>query len=323
MELIKNVKILNFSRIASYVLPFSAILLVACFSLLFLKGFVLGIDFAGGSVVQIKYDGDAPITQVRDILSKEVKYKGVQVSEFGAKDEIVVRFPSSDSSIGADMSGEISSLLKDTGRFEIRRVDIVGPKVGSELRNKGILSLSLALLAILIYVSFRYEWRFAVASIVALFHDVVITATSVIVFNIDLNLEVVAALLTIIGYSINDTIIIFDRIREQMGTGKKSKIEDVINEAVSKTLSRTFLTSVTVFFVVMTLYIFGGDIIVGFSLPMVVGIIVGTSSSIFIAPKIAILLGFNLQKWYEKEAQKAKKKEEKKRLRDLYEKGRV
>lgn len=202
-------------------------------------------------------------------------------------------------------------------------MDIVGPKVGNELKEKGTLALILALVSIMVYVSYRYEWRFALTSILALIHDVVITAGAVVLFKIDLNLEVVAALLTLIGYSINDTIIIFDRIRETINLRVNHNLESVINEAISATLSRTILTSLTVFFVVLTLYLFGGEIIKGFSLPMLVGSIVGSYSSIFVASKLVVLLKFDLKKYHQMLAEKNKRALEKKKLREMYERGRI
>ena len=217
----------------------------------------------------------------------------------------------------------LESTLAPSGSFEIRKLDSVGAKVGAELKEKGIVSLLLAFVAMMVYVSFRYEWRFALAGILALMHDVIITAASIVVFAIDVNLEVIAALLTLIGYSINDTIIIFDRIREKMLNDKTNDIALVINEAISHTLSRTLLTSLTVFFVVLTLYVFGGSIIVGFSLPMLVGVIVGTYSSMFLAPKLAVLLGFNIEKYHAKELEKQRRAKERAKIRQQYEGGRV
>ena len=160
---------------------------------------------------------------------------------------------------------------------------MVGPKVGNALQKKGLTALVLALIVILVYVSFRFEWRFAIASILALIHDISIALGSIILFDVDVNLDILAAILTLLGYSLNDTIIVFDRIREGIQKLKENKLNLVINESISKTLSRTILTSLTTFFVVLTLFLFGGEIIKGFSFTLLVGIIVGTYSSIFIA----------------------------------------
>lgn len=321
MEILRKVKVIDFVSYSKYGLIISIFLTIGAFALFFTKGFSLGIDFAGGSSVQIKYQKEAPLSDIRSILDRSDGFKGSQVSEYGSKEEVLIKIPYSDASINKELSDILKDKLSATGSFEIRKIDMVGPKVGDELKKKGFFSLLLATLAMMAYVSFRYEWRFALASIIALVHDVIITAASIIVFNIDLNLEVIAALLTLIGYSINDTIIIFDRIREKMLIDRTNNIVEVINEAISNTLTRTLLTSLTVFFVVLTLYLFGGENIVGFSLPMLVGVIFGTYSSMFVAPKLAVIFGFNIQEYHQKEIKKQKKAQEKERLRKMYENG--
>lgn len=323
MEWIKNNTIFNFVKYNRYSFFFSLLLILASLGLIFGKGFSYGVDFAGGTLVQIKYNSPAPLSQIRSLLEGDSSFRGSQVSEFGSKEEILIKIPYSPSLTATKLNDEIKNLLQTSGEFEIRRVDLVGPKVGAELKEKGITALILALIAILIYVSYRYEWKFALAAVIALFHDVLISSACVILFHIDLNLEVIAALLTIIGYSINDTIIIFDRIREQIIAGKARSLDEVINEALSSTLSRTSLTSLTVLFVVLTLYIFGGEIIVGFSLPMLVGVIVGTYSSMFLAPRLIELLGFNLASYRQKLLDKQKKEKERERMREMYQNGQV
>ncbi|AQQ59699.1 MAG: protein translocase subunit SecF [Helicobacter sp.] len=324
MEIFKQQKIFDFVRWSKYGLIASILLTLASFYLFFGVGFNLGIDFAGGSTAQIQYtQQNAPMAEIRKLLATDERFKNAQVSRFGADNEIIIKIPFNENLKANEIDTTLHTLLESSGEFSIRKLDTVGPKVGDELRKSAILSLVLATIAMMAYVSFRYEWRFALASIIALVHDIVITAASVIIFKIDLNLEVIAALLTLLGYSINDTIIIFDRIREKMLEGKKMNANEVINEAVSSTLTRTTLTSLTMFFVVLTLYLFGGQIIVGFSLPLLVGVVFGTYSSMFVAPKLAILLNFSVEAYYAKEVQKAKKQEEKKRMRQLYEGGRV
>ena len=323
MEVFKKVKVYDFVKYSSYGLVVSIVLIIASFVLLGVKGFNLGIDFAGGSVVQLQYSKDAPLAEIRELLAKDERFKNSQVSEFGSKQEVLLKIPYIPTGVNEDIAQDIITLLKSSGDFELRRLDSVGPKVGDELKQNGIIALTLALVAMMIYISFRYEWRFSLAGVLALIHDVVIVSGVVILVGVDFNLDVLAALLTLIGYSINDTIIIFDRIREQMLIKCQKDMRYVINEAVSRTLSRTLLTSLTVFFVVLTLYLFGGEIIVGFSLPMLVGVIVATCSSIFVAPRLAIMFGFSLEEYYQKEAKKLKRKEEKKRLREMYEKGRL
>lgn len=301
----------------------SIVVVLLSLGLIFVKGFNYGIDFAGGTLIQVKYEGNAPLQQVRDTLDKESKYKGASVTYFGSDDEIVIRTKSSSKVVGEDVGDEIRTLLKDTGKFEVRRVDMVGPKIGDELKEKGLMAMLLAIIGILIYISFRFEWRFALASVVALIHDVTIAMGAIVLFGIEVNLDILAALLTIMGYSLNDTIIVFDRIREGIRTIKNPDLGAIIDESVTRTLSRTTLTSLTTFFVVFTLYLFGGEIIKGFSFTLLVGIIVGTYSSIFVASPVLMWLGFNVKSFRAKEAEKQKREKEKEKMRAMYEQGTV
>ena len=321
MEFFKSEKNYNFMGKSKLFLSFSVILVTLSYILLFTKGLNFGVDFAGGTIVQVKYDKPAPIKLVRDELKKQVIFEKANVTEFGSSDEIIIKFPLTMKSVGDDVGDLVRDALKNTGNFEVRRVDMVGPKVGGELREKGLMALGLSLIAILIYVTFRFEFRFAIASILALVHDVSIAIGMIIIFDIDVNLDILAAILTILGYSLNDTIIVFDRIREQVKETRVANLSELINEAVSKTLSRTTLTSVTTLFVVLTLFLFGGEIIHGFSFVMLVGIVVGTYSSIFIASTFLVLLKFSLKGYREKEAQKEKRKVEKEKMRAMYEGG--
>jgi len=297
-----------------------AVLLISI-GLIVTKGFNYGIDFAGGTLVQVKYEGKAPIDKVRKAIIVDKDYESASVTYFGSPDEIVIRTKMSSKALGEDLSDKMTQLLKGTGKFEVRRVDMVGAKVGSELREKGLMSMFLAILGILIYVSFRFEWRFAVASVMALVHDVTIAMGAVVLFGIEVNLDTLAALLTILGYSLNDTIIVFDRIREGIRTIRKPDLASIIDESVTQTLSRTTLTSLTTFFVVLTLFLFGGEIIRGFSFTLLVGIIVGTYSSIFVASPVLMWLGFDVSSFREKEAEKVKREKEKEKMRAMYEQG--
>jgi len=301
----------------------SIVLLMISFGLIMTKGFNYGIDFAGGTLVQVQYEGNAPIKKIRESIAKDKNYESATVTFFGTEDEVVIRTKTSSQALGEDISDTMHTLLLDTGKFEIRRVDMVGAKVGSELREKGLMSLLLAIIGILIYVSFRFEWRFAVASVLALIHDVTIAMGAVVLFNIEVNLDTLAALLTILGYSLNDTIIVFDRIREGIRTIKNPDLGDIIDESVTRTLSRTTLTSLTTFFVVFTLWMFGGEIIHGFGFTLLVGIIVGTYSSIFVASPILMWLKFSVSNFREKEAAKLKRDKEKEKMRAMYENGTI
>lgn len=321
MELFKEDKVYNFLGkgkiffIASFVLFFAAIGLIA------MKGFSFGIDFTGGTVVQVKYQGPAPIDKVREALKKDELFKHAAVSEFGSPEEIVIKTAASTDGLSKDIGDVTREILKGTGEFEIRRVDMVGPKVGDELRVKGLTAFLLTLGAIMAMVTFRYEWRFALAAIIAIVHDIVITFGFVSYFEIDFNIESVAALLMILGYSIHDTIIVYDRIREHIQESKNSDFVMIVNEAVSRTQSRTTLTSLTVFFVVLTLFLFGGDIMLGFSFPMLVGVIIGTYSSIFVAAQLVVWTGFSVARYREKMAEKQKMQVEKEKMRAQFEQG--
>jgi preprotein translocase subunit SecF len=299
----------------------SITLLILSLGLIIGKGFNYGIDFAGGTLIQVQYEGEAPIEKVREAIDSDTSYEGATVTFFGSEDEVVIRTKTSSKALGVDVGDQIRALLQGTGDFEVRRVDMVGAKVGSELREKGLMAMVLAIIGILIYVSFRFEWRFAVASVMALMHDVTIAMGMIVLFNVEVNLDILAALLTILGYSLNDTIIVFDRIREGIRTIKDPDLGGIIDESVTRTLSRTTLTSLTTFFVVLTLYLFGGEIINGFSFTLLVGVIVGTYSSIFVASPILMWLGFSVSGFREKEAEKLKREKEKEKMRAMYENG--
>ncbi len=321
MEVFKYKKPLSLMSKSKRFGVLSLALVIISLGLIFTKGFNYGLDFAGGTLVQVHYEKKAPIEAVRKAIAQDKNYESASVTYFGNDNEIIIRTKNSSKALGKDMGDTMRELLKGTGNFEIRRVDMVGAKVGSELREKGLMSLFLAILGILIYVSFRFEWRFAVASVMALVHDVTIAMGAVVLFGIEVNLDTLAALLTILGYSLNDTIIVFDRIREGIRDIKDPDLAGIIDESVTQTLSRTTLTSLTTFFVVLTLFVFGGEIIRGFSFTLLVGVVVGTYSSIFVASPILMWLGFSVSDFREKEAAKLKREKEKEKMRAMYENG--
>jgi preprotein translocase subunit SecF len=321
MEIFESNKTYNFMDRRLPFLAFSSLLVIASFILLFTKGLNLGIDFSGGTLVQVQYTKIAPIQDIRNILSQDIRFEKATVTEFGSDDEIIIKIPSTTTKLGKDIGDDLRMILEKTGDYKIRRVDMVGPKVGNALKEKGISALFFAFLVILIYVSFRFEWRFAVASILALIHDISIALGAIVLFRVDVNLDILAAILTILGYSLNDTIIVFDRIREGVTTSKENELNVIVNESVSNTLSRTTLTSLTTFFVVLTLYVFGGEIINGFSFTLLVGIVVGTYSSIFIAASFLVQLNFSISKYRANEALKEKRSKDKDKLRAQFEQG--
>ncbi|MDL0110286.1 protein translocase subunit SecF [Campylobacter felis] len=323
MQFFSEKKIYDFMKMRFAAISLSFILFFGSIYLLFERGLQFGIDFSGGTLVQLRYENAAPIPQIREILSQSNQFQNLSVTEFGSAEEITIRFLGSNENLGDDMGAYISSLLKNTGKFELRRVDVVGPKVGDELRNKGLMAIAISLIAILIYIAFRFEWRFAIAAIISEIHDVVITLGAICLFKIDVNLDTLAAILTVLGYSLNDTIIIFDRIRDGIKTSKKNELAPIINESVSATLSRTILTSGLTIATVVILYFFGGSMIEGFSLALLVGLVAGTFSSVFVASPTLMWFKFSVEHFKMKELEKLKRKQEKEKNRAMYEKGTI
>jgi len=321
MEFFKYKHPFDFMGKSKIAMGISIALILISYLLLATKGLNYGIDFAGGTIVQVKYTQEAPIDKMREKLKTNKLFDGASITEFGSPDEVVIRMKTTTGNVTQDIGDVTREALQGTGNFTIRRVDIVGPKVGSELKEKGLMALLLSVCAILIYVAFRFEWRFAVASIAALIHDVSIAMGAVSLFQIDVNLDVLAAILTLLGYSLNDTIIVFDRIREGIVKSKNVDLAEIINESITRTLARTTLTSLTTFFVVFTLFMFGGEIIHAFAFTLLVGIVVGTYSSIFVASPILMFFGFDVKKYHAKLAEKAKREAEKERMRAQFESG--
>jgi preprotein translocase subunit SecF len=327
MELFNNKKTYDFMGKNKIIFSISAVVMAFCVYFMLSHGFKLGVDFAGGTVVQLKYDSKPDTEKIREML-KTSDFKGAEIQEFGKANEILVRFQTTNQSVTKDTGDAISKLLASTGKFEVRRVEIIGPKVGDELRQKGIMAMLISSLGILLYLAFRFEWRFGLAALLGVIHDVAITAGAVAFFGVDFDLTVLAALLTLMGHSINDTIIIFDRIREHVKDAKadingKYNFAQIINEAISRTLSRTVLTVLTLFFVILTLYLFGGEIINGFAFTMLIGAIIGAYSSIFIASPFLIWFGYSVQRAKEKDAERLKAQIEKDRMRADFEKGTI
>ena len=321
MEFFRYKSAIDFMGKSKIAIAISITLMLLSYTILLTKGFNYGIDFAGGTIVQVKYDKPAPIQEMREKLKTNKMFQDASITKFGSADEVVIRMKSSSKNVAEGIGDITRKALQGTGNFKIRRVDIVGPTVGNELREKGLMSMFLAIAGILIYVAFRFEWRFAVASVFALIHDVSIASGLVALFGIDVNLDVLAALLTLLGYSLNDTIIVFDRIREGILKSKQMSLKDTINDSITRTLSRTTLTSLTTFLVIFTLFLFGGEIIHPFAFTMLVGIVVGTYSSIFVASPILLWFGFDIKKYHEKLAEKAKREAEKNRMREQFESG--
>ncbi|AQW86845.1 protein-export membrane protein SecF [Campylobacter pinnipediorum subsp. caledonicus] len=324
MQIFTKAKVYDFMKFKIPSTILSAILFFGSVFLLTTKGLNYGIDFAGGTLIQLKYDKEVSLDKVREALAVNETLRNASVTKFGnEKDthEIIVRFLGSSSDVGSDAGDTVKQLLKDTGNVEVRRVDMVGPKVGGELRSKALMAIFISFGAVLIYIALRFEWRFAIAAIISEIHDIIITMGAISLFAIDVNLDTLAAILTVLGYSLNDTIIIFDRIREGITTSKRDDIAGIINESVSSTLSRTILTSSSTFIVVFVLYNFGGDMISGFSFVLMVGVLVGTLSSVYIASAFLIWLKFSVEQYRNRLNEKLKQKRERERERAKFEKG--
>lgn len=279
----------DFMAIRKHAYFFSALLfLVGIVGLLIHGGFNLGIDFEGGLLIEYGFNEVIPIDEVRDAVAN-LGYEGAEIQDIaGNPRDLMIRVPVEGDRAAGEASPSariLAELQKDRPNLEgdLRLEESVGPKIGHELRKKATLAVLIALLGILIYIAIRFEVKFALAAVLALFHDVIVTLAVFAVLQREITLPVIAALLTIGGYSVNDTIVVFDRIREQLKIRRKESLEDVINLSINQTLSRTIITSLTTLFAVLALFILGGQVIHDFSLAMLVGIIIGTYSSIFVA----------------------------------------
>lgn len=275
---------------------FSVSLLVISVASLAVNGLNLGIDFTGGYLIEAGYETDVDLNTVRATLDDH-KLKDAQVQYFGTSKDILVRIPQREEGFSASLSDEILSILKSTSSSKVtmRRVETVGPQIGDELRDQGGLALITALIGILIYVSFRFQFKSAVGAIVALIHDVIITVGCFSILQLDFDLSVLAALLAVIGYSLNDTVVVLDRIRETFRNIRKKTALEVLNISINQTLSRTLVTSLTTLLVLFSLFFLGGEVIQGFAIALIIGIFIGTYSSIYVASSILVTMGVNKQ----------------------------
>jgi preprotein translocase subunit SecF len=290
MEIIKTDTHFNFVRMMKPAVILSlAVIVIGIASLIWHGGPNYGIDFAGGTLIQIKFQNEIHTDKIRAAF-KSIGFEGSIIQNYGPK-EFIVRTPDT----GIDVKGltsrvdEALSATFGKGVYEVRRIEMVGPKVGKDLTRKAILAIIFSWIGILIYVGVRFEFRYALGGIIALVHDVLVTVTFLSVFDKEFDLNIVAALLTIIGYSINDTIVIFDRIRENARKNIRQSLNEVINASVNQTLSRTILTSLTVFIVLVVLFLFGGAVIHDFTFALLVGTVAGVYSTVFIASPIVLL----------------------------------
>lgn len=285
----KQNKIINFMGLGKIAFAISALLLLISLGSLATKGLQFGLDFTGGSLVEVGYEQDADLGKIRQLMS-EAGYQDVTVQNFGAATDVLIRMGEThDPKLGDAVLAALQA--GETQKLELRRNEYVGAQVGEELREQGGLGMLMALFMIMLYIAFRFQFKFSVGSVLALAHDVIITLGFFSVMGIEFDLTVLAAVLAVIGYSLNDTIVVFDRIRENFRLLRKEDAVEVINISLTQTLSRTLMTSFTTLLVVLALAIFGGETIHGFALALLVGIGVGTYSSIYVAANVMLLMG--------------------------------
>ena len=291
-----NIKFINYFKIFNLL---SALLILFSIISIIYKGLNFGIDFKGGTLIELRVESNE--IRINDIRSSFLKMNlgDVSVKKFGEENDYLVKFENTEQK--SKIENIKNELLSDLGNnFSFRRVENVGPKVSKELLRSGLIAICLSLSAMLFYIWIRFEWQFSLGAIIALIHDVIITMGFFSVLEFEINLSIVAALLTIVGYSMNDTVVIFDRVRENLRKYSSKDINEVSNLSINETLSRTIITSSTTLFALLSIFFFGGEILNGFSFAMILGVIFGTYSSIFIANPILIFLKVNQDSFLKK-----------------------
>lgn len=293
MQMFNKEPTFNFMGGRKLAMVFSGILLLIAITSIVMRGFNFGIDFTGGTLIEVGYPQGVELDGIRLALEKD-GYDGAVVQHFGSASEVLIRIAPREGVTSAELSDNVlNTLTIHNSAVEMRRVEYVGPQVGDELTNDGGLAMIYALIGILIYVALRFEYRFAIGSVAALVHDVIITLGVFSILQLDFDLTVLAAILAVIGYSLNDTIVVFDRIRENFRKLRKGTPVEVVNASLNQTLSRTLMTSITTMLVLLALFVFGGELIHAFATALIVGVFVGTYSSIYVASASALALGIN------------------------------
>ncbi len=283
-------KMIDFVGVRNIAVIFSALLIIASIGAIIFKGLNFGIDFTGGTVIEVGYPEATDVDKIRAALAKGNFEATVQ--HFGTAKDVLIRLTPQEGEDKAKVGDKVFAILKQANpKVELRRVEFVGPQIGDELRDQGGTAMLLALAGILIYVTLRFEFRFSVGAIIALIHDVIITVGFFAITGIEFDLTILAAILAIIGYSLNDTIVVFDRVRENYLKLRKASSEESVNFSINQTLSRTIVTSLTTLLVLIALFIFGGEVIHGFSLAMIIGVVIGTYSSIYVASSSLLMMG--------------------------------
>ncbi len=292
MHILKSNLNIDFNK---YRLPasiFSAILLIASAISIGINGLVLGLDFTGGTLIEVRFEEDANRDQIQAQLEKAGFEKTI-VQYFGTSKDITIRLAPQAGKNNAEIGDAVLKAIREDSATKVvmRRIEFVGPAVGDELAEQGGLAMLVALIFIMLYVSVRFEWKFAIGSVAALAHDVMITLGLFSIIQMEFNLTVLAAILAVIGYSLNDTIVVFDRIRENFLKLRKSDSGKIVNTSLNQTLSRTLMTSITTLLVLLALFFLGGELIHGFATALIAGVFVGTYSSIYVASNVALVLG--------------------------------
>ena len=264
------------------------LVLISIFSLSFI-GLDAGLDFTGGTLIEIKLSQSTDLEEIREVLDSKLK-GDFQVSYFGSEQDVLIKIPGDSEN---NLSDEIVSSLKESFKFDLRRKDFIGPQIGEELRDQGGLGILAAMLVMMVYIMFRFQFKFAIGALLALIHDVLIVFGFFSIFYLSFNLTVLAAILAVIGYSLNDSIVVSDRIRENFRSERALAPEELINLSLNQTLSRTIITSFTTLLVLFALFFFGGDAVRGFSLGLIIGVLIGTYSSLYIVTTILISLNLS------------------------------
>ncbi len=292
MNILKSDLNIDFLKLKGVATVFSLVLMIASITIVSFKGLNFGLDFTGGTLVQVRYQDDANFNEIRDTLGNS-GFEKFMVQPFGTAKDVMIRLAPVEGKEAVDVGNEVVSSLRKAvdGEVEMRKIDFVSASVGEELTEQGGLAIIVALICILIYVSLRFEWKFALGSVAALAHDVIITVGFFSISQMEFDLTVLAALLAVIGYSLNDTIVVFDRIRENFLKLRKQDSTNIVNNSLNQTLSRTIMTSFTTLLVLLALFFLGGETIHGFATALLVGVLIGTYSSIYVASSVALALG--------------------------------
>ncbi|MDO9372622.1 MAG: protein translocase subunit SecF [Gammaproteobacteria bacterium] len=293
MEFFRIQRDIPFMRSARTTIFVSALLFVAAIALLIARGLNLSIEFTGGTLIEVRYTQPAQLDLIREVLAKD-GFKDVSAQSFGSAKDVLIRLPNQEGVSNEKLSEKVRDTLRaQDSSIELRRVEFVGPQVGAELVNDGGLALILVSIGIMLYLAMRFEWRFSIGAIVATAHDVIIILGLFALFQWEFSLSVLAAVLAILGYSVNDTVVVFDRIRENFRKMRKGTIPEIIDNAITRTLSRTVMTAFTTQLMVLAILFLGGETLYYFALTLTIGILVGIYSSVFVASPIVVWLGIS------------------------------